>query len=134
MAHALPHHKGPCRNIHGHSYKLSVTVSGKPRTKQRSADDGMVMDFTALKEIVQDNIICLLDHALVLNEQDKEKFPQVENSTRTVFFPFSPTCEMLLVHICGVLNVKLPAGVKLCTVRLDETATSFAEWHCSDNR
>ena len=67
MAHALKGYDGPCRNIHGHSYELLVTISGYPITDTKSPKLGMVMDFGNLKKIVRTAIIDIYDHALVLN-------------------------------------------------------------------
>lgn len=133
-SHALPSHEGPCRNIHGHSYRLYVTVSGKPKVDTSSGSDGMVIDFTELKSIVQEHVVKPLDHTLVLSAADKERFPGIDQSTHTLYLPFSPTCEMLLVYIREIVAKQLPSGVNLKTIRLEETATSFAEWHCEDNR
>ena len=52
MAHALAGYDGPCREIHGHSYKLFVTVRGIPEQNPNSPKFGMVMDFGDLKRIV----------------------------------------------------------------------------------
>ena len=67
MAHALHHYQGLCRNIHGHSYQLDVTIKGEISTEKNSSTVGMVMDFSELKKIVQDFIINQFDHSLVLN-------------------------------------------------------------------
>jgi 6-pyruvoyltetrahydropterin/6-carboxytetrahydropterin synthase len=48
MAHALLGHDGPCKNIHGHSYKLDVTVKGKVKQNTTDPDEGMVVDFTII--------------------------------------------------------------------------------------
>jgi 6-pyruvoyltetrahydropterin/6-carboxytetrahydropterin synthase len=66
MAHALWNYDGPCRNIHGHSYRLFVTVSGKPLNDPASNRNGMLMDFSELKAIVRTTVIDQFDHALVV--------------------------------------------------------------------
>ena len=75
-AHALKGYDGPCRNIHGHSYELSVTVTGIPETDTSSTKLGMVMDFGDLKRLVKREIIDQYDHALILNDFS----PQVKTS------------------------------------------------------
>ena len=65
-AHALGGYDGKCCHIHGHSYRLAVTVTGEPVVEENSPKKGMVMDFTDLKKIVGDNIIDKFDHALVM--------------------------------------------------------------------
>ena len=69
MAHALLGYDGPCRNIHGHTYYLSVTVIGEPQQDASDPKLGMVMDFSDLKKIVNEKVICVFDHVLVLNEK-----------------------------------------------------------------
>lgn len=69
MAHALLNYDGDCKNIHGHSYKLHVTILGKPLQNKEHPKNGMVMDFKALKTIVKAKIINPFDHALVLTKR-----------------------------------------------------------------
>ena len=66
MAHALWNYDGPCKNIHGHSYRLFVTVMGIPIDDGEHAKFGMVMDFKDLKAIVHKEIIDVFDHSLLL--------------------------------------------------------------------
>ena len=66
--HALYGYDGKCKNVHGHSYKLSVTVSGKPITDNSNPKFGMVIDFTDLKKIVNEEIVDIFDHATVFNK------------------------------------------------------------------
>ena len=64
--HALYGYDGLCKNVHGHSYKLSVTVVGKPIEDQSHVKFGMVMDFSDLKAIVNTLIVKPFDHAAVM--------------------------------------------------------------------
>jgi 6-pyruvoyltetrahydropterin/6-carboxytetrahydropterin synthase len=134
-AHALKDYDGPCRNIHGHSYELSVTVIGAPILNRESAKLGMVMDFADLKEIIRKQIIDPFDHALILNSEvsreDPEKFG--EPFTNIVFVPYQPTSENFLLDFSERIGELLPAGVKLYSLRLRETANSYAEWFADDN-
>lgn len=124
MAHALTGYDGKCKNIHGHSYKLFVTVEGLPETDTLSPKQGMVIDFGDLKRIVNETIVDKLDHALVL--ADNSPF-NVGLSTKTVITPFQPTCENMLLHFAHLLQPQLPPTVKLHSLKLYETATSYAE-------
>lgn len=124
MAHALMNYDGHCKNIHGHSYKLYITIEGEPNSDETSSKCGMVMDFGDLKKIVYENIIDKYDHALVLNE--KAVFENSLN-TKLIRTSFQPTCENMLVYFYQILNDKLPHGVRLCKLRMYETATSYAE-------
>lgn len=65
--HALYGYDGKCRNVHGHSYKLSVTVIGMPIGDNSHVKYGMVIDFSDLKKIVQEEIVDVFDHATVFN-------------------------------------------------------------------
>ena len=67
MAHALYGYDGLCKNIHGHSYRLWVTVIGNVLDDSKSVKNGMVLDFSLLKKIVKPEIVDKFDHSLVLN-------------------------------------------------------------------
>jgi 6-pyruvoyltetrahydropterin/6-carboxytetrahydropterin synthase len=69
MSHALLNYDGLCRNIHGHSYKLLVTIIGEPADLPGDPKDGMVIDFKELKDLVKEHVVDRLDHSLVINRQ-----------------------------------------------------------------
>ncbi|MFT3884663.1 MAG: 6-carboxytetrahydropterin synthase [Flavobacteriales bacterium] len=128
MAHALRGYAGPCRHIHGHSYVLEVAMSGALGTVG-DADEGMVMDFGVLKAIVQHAVLAHYDHALVLHADERAAIP-VEHPlfARTVFVPWQPTCENLLKDMVECIRQQLPPDICLAHARLQETATSWAEY------
>ena len=130
MAHALRNYDGLCRNIHGHSYKMDITLSGQPLHDDNSPKNGMVMDFGDLKKLVNEEVISLLDHALVLNAKTDTQLIEVlkQNYEKIVIVEFQPTTENLLDFIATKIKKRLPENVKLCCVRLRETETSYAEW------
>jgi 6-pyruvoyltetrahydropterin/6-carboxytetrahydropterin synthase len=130
MAHALRNYDGLCRNIHGHSYKMDITLAGQPLHDESSPKNGMVMDFGDLKRLVNEEIISLLDHALVLNAKTDAQLVDVlkQNYEKIVIVDFQPTTENLLNFIAGKIQTRLPDDVKLTCVRLRETDTSYAEW------
>ncbi|MEZ5988237.1 MAG: 6-carboxytetrahydropterin synthase QueD [Planctomycetota bacterium] len=99
-AHQLPDHPGKCRRLHGHGYRLEVTVGREvdPRT-------GMVLDFYDLKRIVEDRVVSRLDHRY-LNDLLQPS-----------------TAENLCLWIAREL-----AELPLVELRLWETATSCATW------
>jgi 6-pyruvoyltetrahydropterin/6-carboxytetrahydropterin synthase len=136
MAHALLGYDGPCRNIHGHSYELVVTVAGEPIPDVGSPKSGMVMDFGQLKTIVREEIVSEFDHALVLNKASvNEYFPHMtEIFGKLILVDYQPTSENLLIDFVERIKAKLPDGVALVCMRLRETVTSFAEWFASDNQ
>ena len=134
-AHALHGYDGPCKSIHGHSYELSVTVSGTPLENKESPKTGMVMDFGDLKKIIKKNIIDAVDHSLILNNnypvEDVQKISEV--FCNIVWVGYQPTSENLLADFAARIIPLLPEGVKLYSLKLRETATSFAEWFAADN-
>lgn len=135
MAHALSGHKGLCKYIHGHSYQLEVTVSGQPDNTPGQSSEGMVLDFGDLKDIVQQEIIIPLDHALLLKEGSVLSLENPDNElfARVVWTPWQPTCENMVLDFARRIIEPLPKGVRLCRLKLYETDTSYAEWYASDN-
>jgi 6-pyruvoyltetrahydropterin/6-carboxytetrahydropterin synthase len=135
MAHVLWNYDGPCRNVHGHSYRLFVTLSGFPVDNQDNPKNGMVIDFADLKRIVKKEIVNIFDHSVVLsNKTDREKTEMFKKMFgNTVLVGYQPTCENLVSDFAGRIVPHLPPGVKLHSLKLYETATSFAEWFAADN-
>ena len=134
MAHALKGYDGLCRNIHGHSYELLVTITGVPISDKKSTKLGMVMDFGDLKKIVRKSIVDEFDHALVLSRESANDFdPDIEMFGRTILVDYQPTSENMLIDFAERLKSQLPANIKLHHLLLRETVTSYAEWYAIDN-
>jgi 6-pyruvoyltetrahydropterin/6-carboxytetrahydropterin synthase len=135
MAHALWNYDGLCKNIHGHSYKLYVTVLGEPISDTNDQKNGMVIDFGDLKKIVKTEIVDPFDHSMVINKSaPHEKFLELnEMYERHHVVDFQPTCENLVVHFVNIIKPLLPQGIILKNVKLYETANSSAEWDADDN-
>jgi 6-pyruvoyltetrahydropterin/6-carboxytetrahydropterin synthase len=135
MAHALFGYDGPCKNIHGHTYKLSVTLVGTPILDTTNPKEGMVIDFTDFKKIVKDEVIDVFDHTLVLKANTPHAKIQglTDNFERILFTEYQPSCENLLVDMLNRIQLKLPSYLNLNNVRLEETQTSYAEWFKEDN-
>jgi 6-pyruvoyltetrahydropterin/6-carboxytetrahydropterin synthase len=135
MAHVLWNYDGPCKNVHGHSYRLFVTLSGFPVDNPENPKNGMVIDFGDLKNIVKKQIVNIFDHSVVLS--DKIEKVKSDMFTRlfgnTVLVSYQPTCENLVADFAERIATHLPPEVKLHSLKLFETATSFAEWFASDN-
>lgn len=134
-AHALGGYDGPCREIHGHSYRLFVTIKGEPSTDPTNPKQGMVMDFGVLKKIVSEEIISRFDHALVLRSTADEALRKLlsEQFDNLIVVDYQPTCENMLDDYARRISARLPEGVVLHSLRLHETATSYAEWYAEDN-
>jgi len=135
MAHVLKGYDGPCRNVHGHSYRLFVTITGKPVNDKNSPRNGMVLDFTDLKGIVLQTIIERFDHSVVISSDfaEEKKKMMAEAFGNAVIVDYQPTCENLVTDFAERIKSELPAGVKLHSLRLCETANSYAEWFATDN-
>lgn len=130
-AHALEGYYGKCKDIHGHSYHLNVTVLGKVKMGSDRVEESMVMDFTDLKRIIKSEVIDLFDHKLVL--KDDSRFKGIEaNNERVLYVPYQPTCENMLLDIVLRIKDKMPGQVKLHSALLRETPRSYAEWFASD--
>jgi len=132
MAHMLENHDGLCKSLHGHEYQMDVTIRRMGRTMiNDNSSKGMVLDFSKLKEIVNEVIISKLDHAFAYNFNNKlssEIGLFLANKNMKVFpFPFRTTAENMAIWIMTTLNIELiKLKVKCCKVALWETPTSYA--------
>lgn len=133
MSHCLNNYDGACKNIHGHSYKLFVTLRGEPSKDKNSSSYGMVMDFTQLKKMVKENILDIFDHSLVIERNSPfiEFIKQIDTKKNIV--DFQPTCENLVLYFKKQIEPLLPQNVELYKMVLYETASSCAEWNKDDN-
>ncbi|HQX02890.1 MAG TPA: 6-carboxytetrahydropterin synthase [Flavobacterium sp.] len=134
--HALYGYDGKCKNVHGHSYKLSVTVSGTPILDASHVKFGMVIDFGDLKKIVKEEIVDQFDHATVFNQNT----PHVELANElknrghhVILVDYQPTSENMVIDFAARIKNRLPHDVELHSLKLQETESSFAEWYASDN-
>ena len=125
MAHALFGYDGLCKNIHGHSYRLWVTIKGNILKEANHTKDGMVLDFSILKQIVKPELINKYDHSLVLNANSPHVDIDFSAFEKVFFLPYQPTSENLVSDFARVIKDKLPNGISLEKVILSETATSF---------
>ena len=123
-AHILTNHNGLCKNLHGHTYRVEISVS-------QDGGDGsdMVIDFKDLKRIATEVICERFDHAFIYNtasEGEREIASVVEkHAMRTVALPFRSTAENLAQYFYGELEERIPG---LSVVRVWETADSCAEY------
>lgn len=135
MAHVLWNYDGPCRNVHGHSYRLFVTISGFPVNDIKNPKNGMVMDFADLKTTILNEIVNVFDHAVVVSrdfDQNKIRMFQ-ETFGNTVIVDYQPTCENLVADFANKIIKHLPPEISLHSLKLYETAKSYAEWFSEDN-
>ena len=105
-AHQLPEYQGKCANLHVHGSRLEVEVIETEAIK--STYEGMVMDFSDLKEIVKRKVLIHFDHQYI-----------------NTLLPI-PTAENMVEWIVKQLEEEL--GTSIQRVRLYETPDSYAEW------
>lgn len=134
--HALYGYDGKCKNVHGHSYKLSVTVIGTPITDTSNVKLGMVIDFGDLKKIVKEEIVDPFDHATVFNKNT----PHIElakelkdREHKVILADYQPTSENMVIDFASKIKARLSKEIQLHSIKLRETDTAFAEWHAGDN-
>ena len=130
MAHVLKNYDGPCRNIHGHSYELRVTVKGEPINDPKSPKNGMVMDLHDLKCLVNEQIVNRLDHAFVVSSSMPADFLEIvqREFEKVVVVEYQPTSENLILDMVNRLQKVLPQQVALNKIMLQETPGSYVEW------
>ncbi len=134
MAHALWNYDGACSNIHGHSYKLFVTVIGQPISGVNDPKNGMVVDFGDLKKWVKTAIVNDFDHCLLISAKaDTQSINASQMFNRLIITDFQPTCENLLIYMADKIKRQLPDNLNLYSLKLRETGTSYAEWYADDN-
>lgn len=127
-AHALLDYDGKCRHIHGHSYRLMITVEGVPSLREGDPKIGMIMDFGDLKDVVETHIVKHFDHALLLR-RNAPLAEEISGAYQNVLLlDFQPTCEQLTLHFTDILKKIITLPNSLYSVRLYETPTSWCEW------
>lgn len=134
--HALYGYDGKCKNVHGHSYKLSVTVIGEPISDRSNVKFGMVIDFSDLKKIVREEVVEVFDHATVFNKNTPHVELARELESRghhVILVDYQPTSENMVIDFAQKIASRLPSSISLFSLRLQETDSSFAEWYLSDN-
>jgi len=129
MGHRLSLHQGLCSNFHGHNYKIIVGIQCGMLNK-----NGMVMDFSDLKHIVNEKIIHY-DHALMINIKDlpvAKKMQEVLPDLKLYIVPYEPTAENMAKELYIFIKSKLPALVDMDYVTIYETDTSKATYMDDD--
>jgi len=122
MGHRLPFHSGKCKNLHGHSYKLMVELTGDPDK------NGMIMDYYDLKKIVEP-VLDELDHSFMVYKNDKEVIDALEKlNSRKVVVDFETTAENICIYLLNkIKSTRLPQNIHSIKVRVLETENSYAE-------
>lgn len=134
-AHMLDNYGGACKNLHGHSYKIEVTIEGP----QVETGWGFVMDFNEFKSIIKEVIP---DHKFIASQDkwnNQSYCPEVEIvrvlqdwGLSYVLYPFEPSAENMVGYFAEQIQYKLDEinpDIKVVEVKLWETRDSYATWH-----
>ena len=131
--HALYGYDGKCKNVHGHSYKLSVTVIGSPITDRSNVKLGMVIDFTDLKKIVKEEVVDQFDHATVFNQTT----PHIElakelkdRGHHVILVDYQPTSENMIVDFAARIKSRLPEGINSILIEITRNRIFFRRMVC----
>ncbi|MHB8931036.1 MAG: 6-pyruvoyl trahydropterin synthase family protein [Melioribacteraceae bacterium] len=122
MGHRLPFHLGKCKNLHGHSYKCMVELSGDPDS------NGMVVDYFDVKKVIGP-IIEKLDHSFMVSKNDKEVIEALQKlNSQMVIVDFETTAENICLYLLEqIKSANLPENIHSIKVRVFETENSYAE-------
>ena len=122
MGHRLTFHKGKCKSLHGHSYKMMVEFEGDPD------QDGMVLDYYDVKTIVEP-IVDKLDHSFIVFEKDHEIIEALKTlNSQMVIVPFESTAENLCQYFLDeiIATGKLNENINSVSVKIFETENTYA--------
>ncbi len=128
MAHAIHGYQGACKNIHGHSYELHVTLGTSTVQREYIPAPGFIIDFKQIKNLVNATLIEKFDHSLLLSEAYIKEHPTNNIHDNLIIWEVEPSAENILIYMQAILNEKLPVDIKLLQIKLYETKDSYAEW------
>jgi len=131
--HRIPDHKSQCRNLHGHRYRLEITLTGAVIEDEGSSDHGMIMDFSDVKAIAKEHLVDVWDHAFITYDKDTvvREFLESLPGHKTVVIPLIPTVENLARVAFDILNAayqdRYGTGLRLVKLVLHETPNCWAQ-------
>lgn len=132
MGHRVPNHFGKCRNLHGHRYKIEVGVDDKVITKRLDSSEGMVIDFSILKQVMMKEIDEVFDHGFAVSKHDDfySTFLDFFNQgQKIIFVDFIPTAENLAKYWYDIMREALNQhSIRIAHVTVWETPTSTATY------
>jgi 6-pyruvoyltetrahydropterin/6-carboxytetrahydropterin synthase len=123
-AHQLVGHCGKCANLHGHTYKLEITLKGELIGSEDPSNEGFVMDFGDVKEIVSELIVDKFDHSFLARGDEPVLELVKQSGSKITHLGFRTTAENMAVYIARTLKEN---GLPLYSVKLWETPTGWAE-------
>lgn len=136
--HRIPDHNSQCRNLHGHRYTLEITLTGQVVDHDGQADNGMIMDFSDVKNLARENLVDLWDHAFLVYEKDSQvkDFLHSLPNHKTVVLNRVPTVENLAKIAFDILKPvyqdRFSTGLSLSKIKLFETPNCWAEINASE--
>ena len=128
--HRIPDHQHQCRHLHGHRYVLEVGISGEIKNENGAPDNGMVADFSKIKEILETHLIQKWDHAFLVWENDSAvlNFLKTLPNHKTVVFKKVPTVENLVLAAFDILSpIFSEQNLKITSLKLFETPHAWAQ-------
>lgn len=131
--HRISTHTSQCRHLHGHRYMIEITLSGNIISDEGVAQQGMVMDFSEVKQIAKSVLVDHWDHAFLVYAGDTQVlyFLQSMQDHKTVVLDAQPTAENLAVIAFGILDHAYQDNygnhLQLERVRLFETPNCWAD-------
>jgi len=133
--HRVPNHKSKCRHFHGHRYRFEAEIHGDVVKQPGVSEEGMLMDFSDVSQILMERVHDIIDHAFVIYEFDEEgkrALDLLSNDHRTVVVPFIPTAENLAKWAFEQVepHIKTAYGnaLSLKAMHCRETPKSWATW------
>jgi 6-pyruvoyltetrahydropterin/6-carboxytetrahydropterin synthase len=127
--HTLPNSFTFCNQLHGHRGVIVATVEGPVIDREGDAEQGMVMDFKFLRQIMDEHIHDMLDHGFAVWKEDKEDLDFIlKRNTRVLVTDEPPTAEYLAKWAFNQIRNKLPEGVTLKNLRWYETPNNWADY------
>lgn len=133
-AHAIHQHQGLCKNIHGHSYELHVTIAQTVPADDYLPDQGILFDFKDLKKIVTQSVIDSLDHKLIISTEYLKAHPGLYTLENLEVWSHEPTAENILIFVKNNLQKLLPTHILVWKLKIYETVNSYAEWMHEDSK
>lgn len=132
MGHRVMNHRSICKGLHGHRYKAEISIQGDMVDVKGVSEEGMVVDFSDIKELALSFIHSKLDHSFMVWDKDQEMIDFFSSSKghKPVIVPFTPTAENVAKYIFDTLAPKIidsyGNGLHLASVKVWETPTSYA--------
>lgn len=127
-AHALHNYSGSCQFIHGHSYKLQVSIGKAISDEEFIEGIGILYDFKDLKRIVSLLIEKYFDHKLIVSQKLLDANPGIQTQSNLVVLPYEPSAENMVIFLKKEITKSLPTTMEVKKLRLYETNSSFVEW------